>query len=85
MQQKKEKDNPGLIRQNLAKIVAHSFNRRAHTGRKIVQCKRLWVKNRVIPRTTDETNKHIFPQMEDEDLVLSGKKKTGESKINYYS
>ena len=37
MQLNKEKDNPGLNRQGLAKLVAQSFNRRAYTGRKIVQ------------------------------------------------
>ena len=37
MQLNKKKDNPGLNRQGLAQIVANSFNRRAYTGRKIIQ------------------------------------------------
>ncbi len=32
----KEKDNPGLNRQNLARIVTQSFNTREYTGRKIL-------------------------------------------------
>ena len=37
MQLNKEKDNPGLNRQELARIVAQSFNKPPYTGRKIVQ------------------------------------------------
>ena len=37
MQLNKEKDYPGLNQESLAQIVAQSFNRRAYTGRKIIQ------------------------------------------------
>lgn len=83
MQFNKEKDNPGLNRQGLAKIVAQSFNRHAYTGRK-----RSWVKDRVIPRTIAGTTKHTLSWMEDENLVLSVRewgKRTGESKVNHQS
>ena len=86
MQLSKEKDNPGLNRQRLARIVAQSFNRRAYTGRKIIHWERSWVKSRVIPGTKAGSNKHNLSWMEDEDLVLSVKewsRKAGESKINY--
>ena len=86
MQLNKEKDNPGLNRQSLARIVAQSFNRRAYTGRKVIQWERLWVKSRTIPGTKAGLNKHTLSWMEDEDLVLSIKewsKKAGESKVNY--
>lgn len=66
-----EKDNPGLNRQELARIVAQSFNKRTYTGRKIVQWERSWMKHRVIPRTKARTIKHHLTWMEDEDFVLS--------------
>lgn len=37
MQLNKKKDNPDLNRQELAQIVTESFNKRAYTGRKIIQ------------------------------------------------
>lgn len=36
MDSNKEKDNPGLDRENLAQIVTKSFNRRDYTRRKII-------------------------------------------------
>ncbi len=86
MQLSKGKDNPGLNRQSLARIVAKSFNRRAYTGQKIKHLERSWVKSRVIPSIKAGSNKHNLSWMEDEDLVLSVKewsKKAGESKVNY--
>ena len=83
MQLNKEKNNPGLNRQSLAQLVAQSFNRRACTGRKIIQWERSWMNSRTIPGTKAGTNKHILSWMEDEDLVLSVKewsKNIGESK-----
>ncbi len=85
MQLSKEKDNPGLNRQSLARIVAQSFNGRAYTGRKIIHLERSFVKSRVIPSTKAGFNKHNLSWMEDEDLVLSVKewsKKARESKVN---
>ena len=84
MQLKKEKDNPNLDRQGLAQIVANSFNRRAYTGRKIIQWERSWVNNRTIPCTKAGKHRHIVSWMEDEDLILSVKewsRKSGESKL----
>ena len=86
MQLSKEKDNPGLNRQSLARIVAQSFNRRAYTGQKIKHLERSWVKSCVIPSIKAGSNKHNLSWMEDEDLVLSVKKwskKAGENKVNY--
>ena len=51
MKLNKKKDNPGLNRQDLAQIVANSFNRQAYTGRKIIEWERSWVKDRTIPGT----------------------------------
>ena len=48
MQLSRKKDNPGLNRQSLARIVAQSFNRRAYTGRKIIHWERSWIKFRVV-------------------------------------
>lgn len=86
MQLNKEKDNLGLKRQGLARIVAQNFNKQAYTGRKIIQWERSWVKTRTIPSTKAGLNKHTLSWMEDEDLVLSIKeliKKEGESKVHY--
>lgn len=44
MRLNKKKNNPDLDRQDLAQIVANSFNRRAYTGRKIIQWEHCWVK-----------------------------------------
>ena len=87
MQLNKKKDNPGLNRRSLAQIVAHSFNRRAYTGRKIIQLERSWVKTQKIPYTKAGKHLHVVSWMEDEDLILSLKewsRKTGESKNNYF-
>ncbi len=59
MKLNKKKDNPGLNRQDLAQIVANSFNRRAYTGRKIIQWERSWVKDRTIPGTKAGKYKHV--------------------------
>ena len=83
MQINKGKNTLDLDRQGLARIVAQSFNKKAYTGRKIVEWERSWVKHRVIPNTKAGNNKSGLCWMEDEDLVLSVKdwiKKTGESK-----
>ncbi len=58
MQLSKEKDNPGLNRQILARTVAQNFNRRAYTGQKIIHLERSWVKSHVIPSTKAVSNKH---------------------------
>ncbi len=70
MQLSKEKDNPGLNRQSLARIMAQSFNRWEYTGRKIIHWERSWVKSRVILSTKAGSNKYNLPWMEDEDPVL---------------
>ena len=83
MQMNKKKDNPDINRRGLAQIVAQSFNKRAYTGRKIVQWERLWVRDRIIPRTKVGEKSDNLSWMEDEDLVLSIKewaKNSGESK-----
>ena len=71
MQLNKEKDNPGLDRQSLAQIVAQSLNRRAHTGRKIIQLERSRMKTRNIPCTKAGKHLHTVSWMEDEDLILA--------------
>ena len=43
MQLSKEKDNPGLNQQSLAKFVAQSFNRRAYIGQRTIQWERFWM------------------------------------------
>lgn len=70
MQLSKEKDNPDLNRQGLARFLAQSFNRRAYTGRKIIHWERSCVKSRVIPGTKARSNKHNLSWIEDEDLVF---------------
>ena len=73
MQLSKDKDNPGLNRQNLAQIVAQSFNRQEYTGWKIIHWKRSRVKSCVIADTKAGSNKHNLFWMENEDLILSVK------------
>lgn len=71
-----------LNRQDLARLVAQSFNKGAYTGRKIVQWERSWVEHRLIPNATTGRNKGNLSWMDDEDLVLSIKewvKITGDS------
>ena len=58
MQLNKEKDNPGLDRQSLARIVAHSFNRRAYTGRKVIHWECSWMKTQKIPCTKAGKHSH---------------------------
>ena len=85
MQLNKEKDNPHLNRQQLAQIVAQSFNKRSYTGQRIVQWERSWGKDWVIPNAKAENQKGDLSWMDDEDLVLSIKdwaKKEGESKFS---
>ena len=68
----------------MTQIVANSFNRRAYTGRKIIQWERSWVKNRTIPSTKAENHKHIVLLIENADLILSVKEwseKSGENKM----
>ena len=86
MQLNKEKNNPQLNRQGLARLVAQSFNKRRYTARKVVQWERSWVQLRVIPNTKAGNKKGDLSWMDDEDLVLSIKdwaKKTGESKLSF--
>ena len=86
IQLNKEKNIIQLDWQDLAQIVAQSFNRQAYIGRKIVQGERSWVKDKVISSTQAGGNKKIFLWMEDEDLIFSGKEWTTKmSKSKYFS
>lgn len=71
LQENKEKDNPGKVREDLAYIVAQNFSRRRHTGRKIIQWEKLWVADRIIPETKAGKHEHNLTWMEDEDLIMS--------------
>ncbi len=51
MKLNKTKDDPGSHWQGSAQVVVNSFNRRAYTGRKIIQWERSWVQNYTIPGT----------------------------------
>ncbi len=82
MKLNEKKDNPGLNRQSLAQIVTNSFNRLAYTGWKIIQWKRSWVKDRIIPRIKAKKHKHVVSLMGNKDLILSVKEWSGKSREN---
>ena len=80
-----QQQTTGKTRQQMADIVAATFNRRGHTGKKIVTWEKQWIRGRTIPESRAGKHKACLSLLEDDGILCAVRdfaKTQGEGKLS---